>query len=170
MAGCFAARGARTIAEFTRSSYLTDLSGRQQRDLLGGLGYDESAVQPVDQTTYGIHDGNCFPACVASILEIPLERVPRTFGPSADFLRWLNERGLSATLYKAADFVPRGYAIAAGPSKRFANRLHACVAYDGRVVHDPHFSREGLPSGIVDYVVLHGLGGEPMWFSGLRSS
>ncbi|HSX22534.1 MAG TPA: hypothetical protein VLE97_07160 [Gaiellaceae bacterium] len=124
-------------------------------------------MKRVDQTTYGIDDGNCFPACVASILEIPLESVPQVFGPSPDFLRWLGDRGLSATLYKADNFVPRGYAIAAGPSMRFAGRLHACVVYDGAVVHDPHFSREGLPLGVIDYVVLHGPRGEAMWFSGL---
>lgn len=126
-------------------------------------------MRAVDQTTYGIDDGNCFPATVASILEMPLDAVPQTFGPSRDFMRWLSGRGLSATVYRASEFVPHGYAIAAGPSMRFAGRLHACVAYDGEVVHDPHFSREGLPLGVVDYVVIHGLRGEPMWFSGLRS-
>src|SRR5215471_12277424 len=103
-------------------------------------------MRPVDQTTYGINDGNCFSACVASILEISLDQVPRFFGPTADFFRWLAPQGLSATLFKSANnYIPRGYAIAAGPSLRFAGRLHACVVYDGSVVHDPHYSRDGLP-------------------------
>lgn len=124
-------------------------------------------MRPVDQTTYGFHDGNCFPACVASILETSIDQVPHFQGVSLGFLQWLASLGLSATLYKSVNHVPRGYSIAAGTSLRFAGRMHACVAYDGAVVHDPHPSREGLPFGVEDYVVLHGPRGEAMWFSGL---
>lgn len=127
----------------------------------------KTAVRPVDQTTYGFYDGNCFSACVASILEIPIIDVPRFHGWTPDFMQWLAARGLSATLYKSANYVPPGYAIAAGPSLRFGGRMHACVTYDGVVVHDPHFSRDGLPRGVEDYVVLHGPHGEMMWFSGI---
>lgn len=122
---------------------------------------------PVDQTTHGPNDGNCFSACIASILEIPIQSVPRFVNVTPDLLRWLAGRGLSATLYYSDEYVPPGYAIAAGPSKRFAGRMHACVAFDGIVVHDPHFSREGLPFGIVDYVVIHGPSGEATWLNGL---
>lgn len=125
-------------------------------------------MRPVDQTTYGIHDGNCFSACLASILEVAIEDVPRFLGPYwDDFLPWLADRGLSASLYRRGDRAPRGFSIAGGPSRRFAGRMHACVAYDGIVVHDPHPSRDGLPSGVTEYVVLHGRRREPMWFSGL---
>ena len=121
---------------------------------------------PVDQTIYGSTDGNCFSACVASILEISIEEVPRAFGVNnAQFLRWLAGRGLSATLSHGVDYVPPGYSIAAGPSKRFAGKMHACVAFDGAVVHDPHPSRDGLPFGVMEYVVIHGPNGEVMWFS-----
>ena len=122
---------------------------------------------PIDQTLHGSTDGNCFAASVASILELPLQAVPHTFGVNDDFMRWLAARGLSATIYDASKYVPPGYAIAAGPSKRFAGFLHACVAWNGRVVHDPHFSREGLPSGIVEYIVIHGPRNEVQWFNGL---
>jgi multidrug efflux pump subunit AcrB len=56
----------------------------------------------------------------------------------------------------AAMGLPPGYSIAGGPSLRFAGRMHACVALDGIVVHDPHPSREGLPFGIASYVVIYG--------------
>jgi hypothetical protein len=124
-------------------------------------------MRPVDQTTYGFNDGNCFSACVASILEKSIVEVPRFHGVSPSFLQWLARFGLSATLYKRANYVPRGYAVAAGTSLRFAGRMHACVAYDGAVVHDPHPSRDGLPFGVEDYAVLHGPHGEAMWFSGI---
>lgn len=124
-------------------------------------------MRPVDQTTFGFNDGNCLSACVASILELPIAHVPSFVGDDRRFLRWLGERGLSATTYSPASYVPPGYAIAAGPSARFGGRLHACVAYDGAVVHDPHPSRDGLPLGIAEYIVLHGPDREAMWFSGL---
>jgi hypothetical protein len=114
-------------------------------------------MRPVDQTTYGVNDGNCFSACLASILEISIEGVPLFLGPYwDDFLPWLADRGLSASLYRRDDYVPQGYSIAGGPSKRFAGRMHACVAFNGVVVHDPHPSRDGLPNGIAEYVVIHG--------------
>jgi hypothetical protein len=107
-------------------------------------------VLPVDQTTYGLHDGNCFSACLASILEIPIAGVPVFLGSYwDDFLPWLAERGLGASLYR----------------KRFAGKMHACVAYDGTIVHDPHPSRDGLPYGVKEYVVIHGLNGEGRWFN-----
>src|SRR6185436_13127412 len=103
------------------------------------------------------------------ILETTIYDVPWFRRFSSDLLHWLAGRGLSATLYKSTDYIPPGYVIAAGPSQRFPGRLHACVAYDGVIVHDPQPSREGLPFGVIDYVVLHGPHGEPMWFNGLRS-
>ena len=126
-------------------------------------------MRPVDQTTFGPDDGNCLSACVASILEISIAFVPRFWGPGdLGLAQWLADRGLSTTLYDRIDcYVPPGYAIAAGRSKRFAGRMHACVAYNGLIVHDPHFSRDGLPAGIDEYLVIHGPGGAAMWFSGL---
>ncbi len=125
-------------------------------------------MHPVDQTTYGPNDGNCFSACLASILEIPLAEVPLFLGAYwDDFLPWLADRGLSASIYRSTDYVPPGFSIAGGRSKRFAGRMHACIAYDGIVVHDPHPSRDGLPAGVTEYVVIHGPDRESMWFSGV---
>ncbi len=126
-------------------------------------------MRPVDQTTYGRHDGNCFSACLASILEISIEEVPLFLGPYwDDFLPWLKDRGLWASLYRRSEgHVPPGYSIAGGPSKRFAGKMHACVAYNGMVVHDPHPSRDGLPYGVEEYVVIHGFDGKSRWFNGV---
>lgn len=33
-------------------------------------------MKPVDQTTFGFPGGNCFSACIASLLEMPLDDVP----------------------------------------------------------------------------------------------
>lgn len=123
-------------------------------------------MRPVDQTTYGRTHGNCLSACVASILEMQIEAVPFFLGVGwwPRLLGWLAERGLSATTIESV--LPPGFTIAFGPSTRFADRGHACVARNGIVVHDPHPSREGLP--IIDhYVAIHGPNGEVLWFNGL---
>ena len=49
--------------------------------------------------------------------------------------------------------VPRGYAIASGPSPRGTNIQHAVVVKDGELWHDPHPSRAGVLS-IETYEVL----------------
>ncbi len=126
-------------------------------------------MRPVDQTTYGPYDGNCFSACLASILEIPIDEVPLFLGAYWDgFLPWLREHGLWVSFYRRSERrVPLGYSIAGGRSMRFAGRMHACVAYDGMIVHDPHPSRDGLPYGIEEYVVIHGSDGKSRWFNGV---
>jgi hypothetical protein len=44
---------------------------------------------PVDQTTFGHPGGNCFSACVASLLELPIEEVPYFMGePDEPNERW----------------------------------------------------------------------------------
>jgi hypothetical protein len=108
---------------------------------------------PVDQTTHGPSHGNCISACVASILEVPIEVVPCFVDEHwwERFVGWLAALGLAAT--SVEDTIPPGYSIAFGPSTRLAGRGHACVALDGVIVHDPHPSREGLPI-VFHYVVI----------------
>ena len=115
-------------------------------------------MSPVDQTTYGPTHGNCISACLASILEVPIETVPSFVDTYwwERFVGWLAAQGLAATSVEGT--IPPGYAIAFGPSTRLADRGHACVALDGVIVHDPHPSREGLPI-VFHYVVLHPYGG-----------
>lgn len=102
---------------------------------------------PVYQTQFGSPKGNCFMACIASILEIPLRECPDL---SADSVtdwnettdKWLAARGLKRIEHEADDAPPEGYALANGPSTR--GLLHSCVAWNGKIIHDPHPSGEGL--------------------------
>lgn len=120
-------------------------------------------MTPVDQTRFGEHHGNCFAACLASILDMAIEDVPEM---SCDeqfeiMLAWLWERGLTAV---ELNFRPRaqfphvfsgfglkgtGLAIASGKSPR-GNFDHAVVvAVDHNIqqvqfIHDPHPSRDFL--------------------------
>jgi hypothetical protein len=102
--------------------------------------------------------GNCISACVASILEIPIEGVPFFFDEHwwPRFLEWLGDRGFTATAIAGDVTPPPGFTMALGPSTRLESSGHACVAFDGVVVHDPHPSREGLPF-VHYYVLIHSM-------------
>ena len=105
-------------------------------------------MKPVDQDKFGKPDGNCFSACVASILELPLSEVP-AFGHKNknwwdDFRRWCHKRELEpliVTFPEEAE-LPECYYIGSGQGKR--GLLHSTVWYGDRLIHDPHPSRSGL--------------------------
>lgn len=105
--------------------------------------------------------GNCVQACVAAVLDLPLDAVPHfvLFVWWDHALRlWLRGLGLDHTTTAAPKgesiAIPDGWSLVGGPSPRLANGQHMCVAYDGEIVWDPHPSRDGLPS-VADYLVIH---------------
>lgn len=126
-------------------------------------------MKPVDQTRFGIEEhlteapGNCWPACIASILECDLSNVPdeadfwepgmthsqswRLYEPAVH--KWLHERGLlllevkcSAVFFSGQRFDP--LCIMSGPSPRNPEVNHAVVGCGNEIIHDPHPSRAGL--------------------------
>lgn len=106
--------------------------------------------------------GNCVAACVASILGLPLDRVPHFiefgihFGDSEDvkevshgsnwwamMLGFLAGRGLWVVeLDKVTDADPDEFVLVAGMSPRGV--MHQVVYREGRLWHDPHPSRTGV--------------------------
>jgi hypothetical protein len=105
-------------------------------------------VKPVDQTKFGVPGGNCFSACVASLLSVPVDDVPYFMGEK-DWLRpladWLQPRGFYPIFFNlgphVGDWRPQGLYVLGGESARGP---HAVVARGDEVVHDPHPSRTGL--------------------------
>lgn len=92
--------------------------------------------------------GNCFAACVASILELPLEKVPH-FVEHENWLdclqSFLKEWGLFYAFVSEEDKVycgPWGYHVINGVSDRGIR--HSVVGHAGEPVWDPHPSRSGL--------------------------
>jgi len=78
-------------------------------------------------------DGNCFPACVASILEIKIEDVPEFQG--WDGLRqWLRGRGWVLSFFQPDDPAADEWTIASLLTLR---GFHAVVCFGGKIVHDP---------------------------------
>lgn len=107
-------------------------------------------MTPVDQqylkgNPEGI-PGDCVRACVASILDLPIEEVPH-FVQLHDqewqlaMIDWCEERGIVATWKQGISRDHWPYMVC-GPSPRSGR--HACVYQSGALLHDPHPSRDGL--------------------------
>lgn len=126
-------------------------------------------VKPVDQTTFGSPGGNCFSACVASILELDIAEVPYFMGVEdwwPPFVEWCVARGINPVFHDRRegsatehDPAPRGWSIVTGQSPRYeAGHYHSIVAHDGMIVHDPRADdRRGLQRPIIDYITLEKL-------------
>ncbi len=106
---------------------------------------------PVQQDRVGA-DGNCLSACLASILELPLQMVP-DFAAETDgdeeFLRavnrWLGRKGLNYRQVPLGPVPPVGWHTLEGVSPRGGQ--HAVVARDGVIRHDPH-PQDGTGRGL----------------------
>ena len=122
---------------------------------------------PIDQTVLRLPTdpsgppGNCFAACIASILEIPIDQIPQ---PNSDdvenwgrdggywerLAKWL--RSIGWHLLDCAQPWPWStameadyegcYWIASGPGPRGSK--HSVVCCGWQIAHDPHPSRAGL--------------------------
>jgi len=129
---------------------------------------------PVYQTRFGGFDspveeqGNCFQACVASILEIPLEdafdaiKYPdgKWFN---EFNRWLKKYNLACLAFETSEEKPVsfspliGYAIMQCKSATLPNKeSHVVIIKDGVEVHDPnpHAHRIGECEAVYFFIPL----------------
>jgi len=113
-------------------------------------------VTHIHQTTFGdgsdgTEPGNCMSACLASVLDVPLDDVPNFAAKGArywdEMQRWLHARGLFLFELKVPPDQTPGtpddlHYIASGVSPRGIR--HAVIMREGRLVHDPHPSGTGL--------------------------
>lgn len=105
-------------------------------------------MKPVKQTVFGYPKGNCFAACVASIMEIPLEDTPELSDIERfDIVwrKWFRAHGLGiADIPAGTGEYLEGYVIATGDSPRGDVTIsgnpvqHAVVCKDMELVFDPH--------------------------------
>jgi len=111
---------------------------------------------PVNQTIVSVEDGDCTRACLASILDLPIDAVPNfmRFGAGWFKIFWALLRALDYEYYgtgwvksenrphghilsKSPNI--KGYVIASVPSKTFRDTGHSVVMnLKGLVVHDPN--------------------------------
>jgi hypothetical protein len=103
-------------------------------------------VKPVYQTILSAPGGNCWHACIASILELPIDQIPdyqQAPGESdADWYerwqRWLEPMNLVllSWVLKPGGWAPKGYAIL-GSQPPGCSWQHATVCLDGKPVWNP---------------------------------
>lgn len=110
-------------------------------------------MKPVMQTDTSPATGNCFSACLATVLELPIEQVPNFFevaGPQpekwwAAVRDWLRPRGWGVLTVGVANGLAEelpGILIISGKTARHTD--HSTVWKDGVMVHDPYPGGEGL--------------------------
>lgn len=102
-------------------------------------------------TKDAIHNGNCFAACLASLLDLPLWMVPPfedMFGRSGewfprveDWLERLFQRRLVRSDGHPVEQLTEFY-IGSGLSARGVR--HSVIYRDGKLAHDPHPSGSGI--------------------------
>lgn len=123
-------------------------------------------MKPVDQEF--AHDpengliGDCWRACLASLLERPISCVPHFLAMYPDdeerhtaIQAFLMEHGYFHIEITRFDFAAHGnsagYHMIYGPSPRFPNIQHAVIGKDGVPVFDPHPSRTMLAGNPEDW-------------------
>lgn len=110
--------------------------------------------------------GDCFRTVLGCLLHVEPTGIPLFHDATwrKDVQRWLKAYG-KALMYvptTADTYLPweqdasQVYHAIAGPSPRDPAILHAVVGLDGRAIHDPHPSREGLAGAPADwsYILL----------------
>jgi hypothetical protein len=113
-------------------------------------------MKPVYQTSFGV-DGNCLQACVASILEVSLDKVP-CFTQTGQFLqldRFMRTYGLCVVALEANKVVIPydAYYLMWGTTPR--GFKHSVVGLNGKVAHDPFPNAADLVS-VEQYVLFVG--------------
>lgn len=116
-------------------------------------------MKPTDQTIFGYPNGNCFAACVASLLEMPIEEMPNHHGKDNEgwwtcWREWGTERNISFINFQASDeYIPHGLTIASVKSPR-GDFLHSVVSWAGKAIHDPHPERTAMGLKIIEYTLM----------------
>lgn len=122
-------------------------------------------MKPTDQTIFDLGKGNCFAACLASILEMPITEVVHFPEGECPLWRdlvnaWLDDKGmffLDIALHgDMRDSLVKywGHHIIMGDSPRPGDLRHAVVGYRGEIIFDPHPSRAGLAGDDFTYGIL----------------
>lgn len=97
-----------------------------------------------------VQRGNCFAACIASLLDIPLNQVPNVeelfdcYAWYDVFCSWLETKGFTFETGTKQECEKSGdYYLVSGDSPR-GNFKHIVIYKNGKMVHDPHPDRTGI--------------------------
>lgn len=112
---------------------------------------------PRENINPSIDNGNCFAACLASFLELPLKVIPRFQDLPKDsnwFLTFHQLLGSQEYILDGISYVtpPEGYCIASGPIAEGIGE-HTCIYFNGKLFHDPNPNGKGLKS-VSHYLII----------------
>ena len=105
---------------------------------------------PVYQTIQDSKHGNCYAACIASILECSLTDVPNFMADGTDKFstllnKWLKNKAftiISINMHRDIPYITESfeevYSIGTVKSSRFKDGLHAVVCKGFDIIHDPN--------------------------------
>ena len=126
-------------------------------------------MTPVDQVIVDKGRGDCERACIASLLDLPLNAVPN-FIEIPEWNRhlvryyfmkscgWEHEGTIAVDLFDPAKYPSiNGYYYASVPSMNFDNTFHAVVlSEDGIIIHDPspHKQYQGVHMDATDMLTF----------------
>jgi hypothetical protein len=119
----------------------------------------EKKMKKVFQTKFE-KEGNCFVACLASILEISIEKIPEYKDGNGiwykKYRKWLNQWGLDLIALtdwsgEAKEYIPLVFAIVSGISPRGLS--HSVVYFGHEMIHDPHPEGGGVKD-ITDWIYI----------------
>jgi len=114
-------------------------------------------MKPVMQTRFGNEEGNCFDACLASLLEVPLETIPHlneenwVDATNAWLMKEFGCFYFEFEYNEAMAFPVLGYHVMSGISPRspdWPRLYHSVIGYQGKMVHDPHPDGTGIKGKI----------------------
>jgi len=109
-------------------------------------------VRRVFQTSFGRLEGNCFPACLASILEIPLASIPHFCRDHKDHVaaaaEWLSGHNITLVHVQFDKKNPESIEDEFFAKQKGLHHImcghtypgglgHVVVGLDGKIVHDP---------------------------------
>ncbi len=111
---------------------------------------------PVFQTKFGDTEGNCTHACIATMVMCKLEEVPKLSNDNkwiSELNEWLAKKGFYCAIADSSWDVPKDAFVMAG-GKSPSGLGHYVIMKNGKLMHDPHPSGEGLVGEIEDYLLI----------------
>lgn len=101
-------------------------------------------MKPVNQRNISDKDGDCFDACMVSILE--LRDFPKWIKKTSQYIQWnewLEKNNMQVVYYELGSFpLPNGYSILSVKSTLFSGGRHAVVMWSDewtvKILHNPN--------------------------------
>lgn len=126
------------------------------------------------QSIFDFEKGDCMRACVASLFELPLEKVPNFWDDvelsatpekqswqwTESMRNWSIQYGIVPLTFRynkksdLAKILKDVYVIASGESPRNKNSDHAVIMLNGQIIHDPHPEQTGILGGFQEITVF----------------